>query len=245
MRHDRPRKFRAADALVTIAGDDEGTRDRILRTAEQLFAARGFNEVSIRDLAAGAGVNIASIGYHFGSKEGLLSEVYRRNCEPLIAERLRGLEDAKRLPRSKRLPAIIEAFTRPALEQVAVESGATFMRLRAVLSGENSQLLEELVARNFDKSSAAYIEALCEVLDHLSKKDVCWRFHFLLGTLYYTACGPHRIQAFSNGQCDPTSTEDVIRELIPFLTQAFLSPKTSAKRPGPLRQSKKPGHPKT
>jgi hypothetical protein len=148
----------------------------------------------------------------------------------LIAERLRGLEEAKRLPRSERLSAIIEAFTRPALEQVAVESGATFMRLRAVLSGENSQLLEELVARNFDKSSTAYIDALCEVVPHLSRTDICWRFHFLLGTLYYTACGPHRIQAFSGGKCDPTSTEDVLAELIPFLTHAFLSP-TSAKRP--------------
>jgi AcrR family transcriptional regulator len=228
-----------------VASDDDGTRDRILRTAEQLFAARGFNEVSIRDLAGAAGVNIASIGYHFGNKEGLLSEVYRRNCEPLIAERLRGLDEAMRLPKSERLAAIIEAFTRPALEQVAVESGATFMRLRAVLSGENSQLLEELVAQNFDTSSTAYIEALCEVLPHLSRTDVCWRFHFLLGTLYYTACGPHRIQAFSDGECDPTSTEDVMSELVPFLTQAFLSPKTAMKpaKAGnvrTLRRSKKP-----
>jgi TetR/AcrR family transcriptional regulator, regulator of cefoperazone and chloramphenicol sensitivity len=55
------------------AGQDEedGTRDRILKTAERLFAERGFNGVSVRELAAAASVNIASIGYHFRSKERL------------------------------------------------------------------------------------------------------------------------------------------------------------------------------
>jgi AcrR family transcriptional regulator len=223
-----------------ISRDDDGTRDRILRTAEQLYADRGFNEVTVRDLAAAANVNIASIGYYFGSKEGLLFEVYRRNCEPMIAERRRRLEAAQKLRRSARLPAIIEAFIRPALQQVDSERGATFMRLRAVLSGENSELLEELVAQNFDKSSTAYIGALCEVLPHLSKTDVCWRFHFLLGTLYYTARGPHRIRAFSNGQCDPTSSEDVIRELVPFLTCAFQSPKKALARKSGSQAGRRP-----
>ena len=68
---------------------EDGTRDRILRTAERLFAERGFSNVSVRELAGEAKVNIALIGYHFTSKEGLLSEVYRRHCEPMIEERLR------------------------------------------------------------------------------------------------------------------------------------------------------------
>src|SRR5262245_28076696 len=105
----------------SAADAEDGTRDRILRTAERLFAERGFNGVSVRELAAAAQVNIASIGYHFESKEGLLSEVYRRHCEPLIEERLRGLEAASRLRGRARVAAIIEAFIRPALAQVAVE----------------------------------------------------------------------------------------------------------------------------
>src|ERR1044072_7944760 len=101
--------------------DEEGTRERILRTAERLFAERGFNGVSVRELAAAAQVNIASIGYHFDSKEGLLSEVYRRHCEPMIEERLRGLEAAVRRRGRARVAAIIEAFVRPALAQVEME----------------------------------------------------------------------------------------------------------------------------
>jgi AcrR family transcriptional regulator len=214
----------AAAAEPVTNAEEEGTRERILRTAERLFAERGFNGVSVRELAAAAQVNIASIGYHFENKEGLLSEVYRRHCEPMIEQRLRGLEAASPLRGRARLAAIIEAFVRPALQQVEVEAGETFIRLRAVLSGENSELLEKLVAQNFDQSSTAFIDALCESLPHLSRTDVCWRFHFLLGAIYYTAAGPHRIHAFSGGRCDPAATEDVIKELVPFMTQAFLVP---------------------
>jgi AcrR family transcriptional regulator len=220
-----------APVRAASGAEEDGTRERILRTAERLFAERGFNGVSVRELAAAAQVNIASIGYHFDSKEGLLSEVYRRHCEPLIAERLRGLEAAARLRGKARVAAIIAAFVRPALQQVEIEDGATFMRLRAVLSGENSELLEKLVAENFDQSSSAFIDKLCECLPHLSRTDVCWRFHFLLGTIYYTAAGPHRIAAFSNGRCNPSNTEDVIKELVPFMTRAFCAPPTKRQRP--------------
>ncbi len=235
---DRTNVKRAADrppAPSAGADAEDGTRKRILTTAERLFAERGFNGVSVRALAAAAKVNIASIGYHFRSKEGLLAEVYRRHCEPMIEERLRGLTAAVRLAGSARVAAIIEAFVRPALAQVNVEGGETFIRLRAVLSGENSELLEKLVADNFDQSSSAFIDALCDCLPHLSRTDVCWRFHFLLGTVYYTAAGPHRIHAFSNGRCDPGDTEAVIKELVPFMTRAFQAPPTKPTRRGRKR----------
>jgi AcrR family transcriptional regulator len=222
-------------AAAPAREEEEGTRERILRTAERLFAEHGFNGVSMRELAAEAGVNIASIGYHFENKEGLLSEVYRRHCEPMIEDRLRGLKAALRLRGTARLAAIIEAFIRPALQQVEVEEGETFIRLRAVLSGENSELLEKLVAENFDQSSTAFIDALCELLPHLSRKDVCWRFHFLLGTIYYTAAGPHRIYAFSGGRCDPSNSQEVIKELVPFMTRAFLAPATKLRTRGKTR----------
>jgi len=229
---DRTNAKRAAGRVPArpAAEDEDGTRDRILKTAERLFAERGFNGVSVRELAGAANVNIASIGYHFRSKDGLLAEVYRRHCEPMIEERLRGLKAASGLAGTARVAAIIAAFVRPALQQVDVAEGETFIRLRAVLSGENSELLEKLVAENFDQSSTAFIDALCDCLPHLSRTDVCWRFHFLLGAVYYTAAGPHRIHAFSNGRCDPGNTEAVIKELVPFMTRAFQAPPTRPPR---------------
>lgn len=51
------------------------TRDIIMRAAERLFAARGLDGVSIRDITREADVDIALLNYHFGTKEGLFEAV--------------------------------------------------------------------------------------------------------------------------------------------------------------------------
>lgn len=205
-------------------GPDRPSRDRLIAAAERLFADRGFTGVSVRQIATAAGVNSALIGYYFGSKIGLLSEVYRVHCEPLTRERSRLLELARRRSPPLALEAVIEAFVRPALS-VTREGGATdFTRLRAVLSAESSTLFDGLVAENFDRSSSAFIAALGEACPELAPGDIYWRFHFLLGAIYYTAAGPHRVRVLSQGDCDPADLEAAIAELVHFVTAGFRAP---------------------
>ena len=68
------------------------TKTKILNAAEDLFAARGPNAVSLRQVISRAKVNLAAIHYHFGSKESLLQAVLSRRLVPLNAERLALLE---------------------------------------------------------------------------------------------------------------------------------------------------------
>lgn len=199
------------------------TPQRLVAAAERLFAERGFNGVSVREIAAAAAVNPASVGYYFRGKEGLLAEVYRRHCQPMNEERFRMLAAAYERARPPAIAAVLEAFIRPALRLTGGDK-APVTRLRAVLSAENSALLDKLVAENFDQSSARFIDALAECLPHLARDDLYWRFHFLLGTVYYTASGPHRIRTLSRGRCDPSDPDAVLRELIPFLVAGLSAP---------------------
>lgn len=64
------------------------TKARILAAAETIFAARGFEGASTREIAARAGVNISSLHYHWDSKETLYSAVFR-NIYDRIHELLR------------------------------------------------------------------------------------------------------------------------------------------------------------
>jgi AcrR family transcriptional regulator len=73
--------------------DVDSSRQKIFASAERLFAERGFNGVSVRDIANDAGVNSALVGYYFGGKQGLLSEVYTCHCTPLNQERMRLLRE--------------------------------------------------------------------------------------------------------------------------------------------------------
>jgi TetR/AcrR family fatty acid metabolism transcriptional regulator len=51
---------------------NEMTRDKIIAAARELFEEKGFDSTTVREIAAGAGVNVALINYHFGSKDALL-----------------------------------------------------------------------------------------------------------------------------------------------------------------------------
>lgn len=209
------------------AEPDVSTRERLIQSAERLFARRGFDGVSVRDIASDAKANSALVGYYFGGKEGLLAEVYMRHCAPLKKERARLLAACNAQHRIPTLEEVLEAFIRPSLEATRDENGgASFSRLRAILSAENSSLLEQLVAQNFDDSSKVFVKALCKCLPELSREDVLWRFHFLLGAIYYTATGPHRIKTLSKGRCDPSDPAATTQELIPFIAAGFRAPAT-------------------
>lgn len=84
-----------------------GTRERILSASEELFLNRGYAGVSVRDITRAAGVNVASVNYHFGGKDGLyreffrlrVSELCRRKIEALSVEASRPVPDPRRLIR--------------------------------------------------------------------------------------------------------------------------------------------------
>jgi hypothetical protein len=98
--------------------------------------------------------------------------------------------------------------------------------LRAILSAENSALLDQLVAENFDASSRMFIEALGHCLPKLSRNDIFWRFHFLLGAIYYTGAGPNRIRILSAGRCDPSNPDAAAKHMISFFAAGFRTPST-------------------
>jgi AcrR family transcriptional regulator len=198
------------------------TREQLLAAAERLFAERGFAGVSVRVIAAEAGVNWSLVGYYFRGKDGLLAEVYRRHCTTLNRERLRMLSDARRT--GLQLESVIEAFVRPALAEIQGRDGHNqYSRLSAMLAAEDAPLFAQLVADNFDQSSRTFVAALRECLPDLPEDEVLWRFHFMLGTIYYSASSPQRIKAFSRGRCDPGEVEATMRHLVPFLAAACRS----------------------
>ena len=222
------------------------SREKLLVAALHLFASRGVDSVSVRDIAHAAGVNSALVGYYFRGKDGLISQLYRHHCEPMNAERTRLLESFSRGGRAPSLEKVIEAFVRPALAITKDKNGLSeFTRLRALLAAERSELLDELVAENFDRSCAIFVKALHRCLPHLSYEDVLWRFHFTLGTINYTAVGPNRITVFSEGKCNPLKVEDTLRELTAFLAAGFRAPRSPkrrvpAKKPGSKASARQP-----
>src|SRR3990170_4312685 len=72
------------------------TRAKILDAAEQVFAEKGINGSSLREIMITAGVNIAAVNYYFGSKAGLLRAVIQRRYSDINGKRLALLDAAVR-----------------------------------------------------------------------------------------------------------------------------------------------------
>lgn len=84
----------ASKSPLELAREAPGsTKARILAAAEEVFAARGFEGASTRDIAARAGVNISSLHYHWASKETLYVAVFH-DVYDRLTELLRGALDA-------------------------------------------------------------------------------------------------------------------------------------------------------
>src|SRR6266568_5015485 len=105
------------------------TKQKILDTAERLFAQRGYAATSMRQIIAEAGVNLAAIHYHFGSKEELLDGVVLRKVGPVNEQRLALMDQCEAEAGTGPLAVekVLEAFLVPMADAAA--GNPQFVRL--------------------------------------------------------------------------------------------------------------------
>ena len=198
------------------------TRDRIMQAAERLFAERGIDGVSLREITATAGVNIAAAHYHFGSKKMVLEELFAQRSAPIAKRRLELLAQVRRDKKGKPvLEDVLEAFLQPALQARDDPGGASFVLLRARIAFENAQVRKAVLGKAFDASSREFLRILAQALPGLDKDEMYWRFHFVLGAMVYTMAAPGRIEAITEGAVDSTDSAVALSRLVAFAAAGF------------------------
>ena len=216
-----PRRASRASAVASAPS----SRERILEVAERLFAAHGMSGVGLRAISAEAEVNLASIAYHFGSKDGLLEALFAQRAAPIAEERLRLLAQCCEKSAMPKLEDILDAFLRPALG-LGTEShpgNPAFIKLRARLATEPEALSRKILSKAFDQSSRKFIDAIATAVSELPRAEIEWRFHFMLGAMFYTMADSGRIQALTKGRIDPGDVKRALHHMIPFLAAGFRS----------------------
>ena len=98
-----------------VATTDQETRQRLLDAAARLFAERGFNKVSIRDICTEAGANIAAVNYYFRDKWGLYKEVLQVLIDYSNRTRELAHDASAGQPPEERLRRYIHVFLQRAL----------------------------------------------------------------------------------------------------------------------------------
>lgn len=116
-RSDSQRVGDIAEASRTARADGLQTREQILEAAGQLFAERGYADTTSKAICARAGVNIAAVNYHFGSRDGLYLKVLAEAHQRVMSlESLRELA-ASALPGAQKLARFYEVMIRALLDQ--------------------------------------------------------------------------------------------------------------------------------
>jgi len=161
------------------------TRQRILGAAEELFARHGFAGASLRQVTASAKVNLAAVNYHFGSKENLIEEVFRRRLDELNARRLELLAQCRDRPQLS-LEEVLDAFVRPALElSLSDNGGAAFVRVLARAYAEHDERLRRFLSDNYGHVLKEFAAVFARLLPRLDKEELYWRLDIVSGALTY------------------------------------------------------------
>jgi len=204
---------------------EAATKAAVFVAAERLFALHGFQNVSVRDITAEARVNLASVNYHFGSKDALLFEIFRRRTAELNRERARMLHMAAdrhggKPPVREILAALFEPplrWSNPAHERrISVQF---IIRARS----EGTEAMRE-VLRTDVSHLRRFADALIAVLPQLPPEEIYWRLHFALGMIHNNRFAEFdRLHVLSDGITRESDVETLLQRMINFAEAGFLA----------------------
>ncbi|UAW96993.1 TetR family transcriptional regulator [Halopseudomonas nanhaiensis] len=197
------------------------TVERILDAAEQLFAEKGFAETSLRLITSKAGVNLAAVNYHFGSKKALIQAVFVRFLNPFVNS-LEAELDRQQAAGSTEpdIEELLEMLVRQAL-QVKPRSGndlSIFMRLLGLAFSQSQGHLRKYLGEVYGRVFQRYMNLLLKAAPAIPPSELFWRVHFMLGSAAFTMSSMKALRAIAESEFGThNGVDEVLRLMVPFL----------------------------
>lgn len=172
--------------------NDPSTKEKIFRAAVSVFAAKGFQAATVREICARAGANVAAVNYHYGAKEKLYAEVLDFVFAGSDQLPRAALATPASGPPEERLAAYIRAFAHNIYQSCAgfddCELGAVFLHEMANPSPDLSRIVDRYI-----RPDAELLRSLLrELLGPDAPEDLIWACGgSIVGQiLYYCTIGP-------------------------------------------------------
>lgn len=203
------------------------TKTRILKTAQKLFAQKGIGTTSLREITRQAGVNLAAVHYHFGSKEELIRALVSRLFGPINRERLRLLDgiEARAGDGPPDLEAVVEAFIGPPIHLSQRPEGRSAMSLVGRLFGDPSDRTFRIFKDEMSEIAHRFGQALHRALPHLPPEEVFPRLAFSAGAMAHTMLlREDLVREFTDGRMTLGGPDLIVRRLAAFLCGGLRAP---------------------
>lgn len=216
------------DKLISVEASETGQHggkrfDRVLDSAEELFALHGFDGVTMRQIAKLAQVDVALPNYHFGSKQGLFDAVFHRRAALFNNARSHELDRVAAAAGAAvpSLEDILAAFLMPIAEAQLQSDPGWRNYCRLVAQVNSSPVWVQMMTQYYDDLIRKFVDMLAMALPGTRRADLFWGYHFLSGALSLSMADTGRIQHLSNGLCRSDDYETLYRQMIQFFAHGF------------------------
>ena len=209
--------------MFEIGGDHvsrQQTQQKIMDSAESLFAETGFNDTSLRQITSQAEVNLAAVNYHFGSKKALIQAVLQRYLQVVMPRLNEEFERLLARQTANQLMDVLAVFVRPLLELNEVKSQGTTLFLQLLGRGytDTQGHLRRFISQHYGSVLNKFVLLVQQSCPRLDAAEIFWRLHFSLGTIVFTMASSEALFDIAEADFDEQpDIESVIRRLLPYL----------------------------
>jgi AcrR family transcriptional regulator len=212
------------------------TKTRILDAAETLFVSGGFESMSMRQITSAAGVNLAAVNYHFGSKDALIQAVLARQLDPLNESRVAML-DLFEASLGEKLTCehVLVAMFLPAvrMSRSNVASSDRYLHFLGRAYTDPSPVVRDFINTHYLQTLGRFFFAFQRTLPDLGREDLGFRLNFAMGALSGVLAGGNTqrlIREFTQGKGDDEAM--ILSRLAALMVAALKAP-----LPGPTENT--------
>ncbi len=193
------------------------TRTHILDAAQELFAEKGYDATSVREICTLAKVNIAAVNYHFGDKERLYIETVKRAHSCSMSGSAMDDSFRRLAPKAK-----LEAFIREVVKRMHVPAQPSAMKLLMREMADPGKA-SHIIVQEFIQPMAFLLRSIVQELmpNVSSAKTVMVGFSIIGQILYYRQNRPVSELIFSKAEIDVLSVEMVADHIVDFTFAAL------------------------
>ncbi|KJR21602.1 TetR family transcriptional regulator [Vibrio navarrensis] len=195
------------------------TKEKILDIAEGLFAEYGFNDTSLRTITGKAGVNLASVNYHFGDKKTLVRAVLDRYLEALMPAMKISLVQLNS-KESYTMAEVFESLRVPLKELNEVRPNGTSLFMLLIGRGYTDVQghLRWFITTRYNDVLRLFTESVLKANPTLTEETLFWRLHFTLGTCVFTMASSQALSEIAESNFNKkTDVKSVVDLLIPYM----------------------------
>ncbi|WP_111511953.1 TetR/AcrR family transcriptional regulator [Mycobacterium kyogaense] len=205
------------------AANREDLQNRLLDSAEELFADRGYFGVSVRDITDHAGTRLAAVSERFGGKEALFRAVLLRRIQPLNDDRRTRLAAVpSRGSQARRLRALIDAFTEPMHQRAGDPLWDNYFRFIAQLANSGHPI-KRLIAEDYNAIAFDFITRLHAIFPSADEAAIHDAYLHMVAATMHTYSNNLRLDSLTDGRLHTSDIEERHQALLRFAEGGILA----------------------